>query len=381
MSTGKLIYIGLIIFVIIIFAYVYMVYRDNAFVENLYDGESVYLSGTNITVNKASYYLGCKKHNVKLELQEYLGINFRGGIFTFHAEQLGLSPGGTLSFSYKCAANDASLAAANSENKQAALSFAKNVAPGLMGANPSSKSSSKSSGKSTMGNPSDFMNTMRDPPYSPSQDRSDTVYYPPYSPETRVSLERSAMSPGNAEMSNPITGVGNGTLFRELDDPYRDNSWKNDGMSALGSPDYLENMDTNFMNLMTTVANRATAAVTVAPGCLQAGPDFDSDFVSDGMGGVTETGLTSQYSNPSQLAGIRVGLGSKRIDPRFQPGMRINPMLRDTNQAPGRHAGDQTLGALTSSVFQTGGSWHSTPWGFARASNGDIQALTTGCLG
>jgi hypothetical protein len=92
----------LVVFVVLAILFYLKFVRGNAFVEKLRDGSSAYIASKNgVIVREAVYFVGCKHHDVKYLLTRELK-GFPGGIFTFDAAKMGLTPGGTLSFAYKC---------------------------------------------------------------------------------------------------------------------------------------------------------------------------------------------------------------------------------------------------------------------------------------
>jgi hypothetical protein len=247
-----------------------------------------------------------------------------------------------------------------------------------------------------------------------------TVALTPYSTQSKVSLERGAGSPEVAELfreyaPNPVSGLGKTSAVRAMGDRYR----RDDVLSRLsmyelqpGEPGYMEEIDDGSLNLMAAVTRRAPPP----PGgrsafCASAASEteIDSDFFTDGpygaavlcggagacnrcvsdprvhgdIAGVREA-LTSTRveAPPNTLTASKTGLGSTRMDPRFEPGPQERVASGDASPAPGSYAGGITLGAFGSPKFQTSGGWQFMPvYGFGepeRAEYGPVEAIITG---
>jgi hypothetical protein len=115
---------------------------------------------------------------------------------------------------------------------------------------------------------------------------------------------------------------------------------------------------------MAKVARRSPTVAAGAPSCLLAGADIDSDFLTDGFydQAVLKEALTSRrHASPNTLTADRVGLGSTRLDPRFEPGPQTRIGNGDASPAPGSFAGGTTFGALGSTEFRTSAGWD---WGY-----------------
>jgi hypothetical protein len=234
-----------------------------------------------------------------------------------------------------------------------------------------------------------------------ADDSAGTVALTPYSTQSRVSLERSAESPEVAEAPNPITGIGKTSMVRAMGDRYR----RDEALARLseyelqpGEPGYMEEVDDGAMSLLTAISRRSPPAAR-SPFCASASTDLDidSDFLTDGPYGAAvlrapsrATGvreaLTSMRSlEPNDLTASRVGLGSTRMDPRYEPGPQKRDSLvpgGDASPAPGGYAGGPSLGALASTKFQTAGSWMLMPvYGFGDPEHDSVEAMATGQSG
>jgi hypothetical protein len=204
-----------------------------------------------------------------------------------------------------------------------------------------------------------------------SRGSDDLVTWEPYSRQSRVSLERGAETPENAEPYNPITGLGKTSAFRRWNDRYR-------GITALpaencrrgelqklaayeippGKPGYMEEETSDgAMSLILQISRRpqiGASAMTLS------NTDVDSDYLTDGIYDrpILREALTSTRQQQSNtLVASKTGLGSVRRDPRFEPGTQRAIYSGDTNQAHGGHAGNITLGSYTSSLFAPSSHW------------------------
>jgi len=119
-----------------------------------------------------------------------------------------------------------------------------------------------------------------------------------------------------------------------------------------------DDINDRTMNLMASVTRRSPA---VAGGSLLSMTDIDSDFQTDGFyeNSVLKETLTSNRSGAvNSLTAQGVGLGSRRPDPRFEPGPQSRVAHNDASPSHGGHAGGITLGGFGSSKFQTNGGWN-----------------------
>jgi len=119
-----------------------------------------------------------------------------------------------------------------------------------------------------------------------------------------------------------------------------------------------DDINDRTMNLMASVTRRSPA---VAGGSLLSMTDIDSDFQTDGFyeNTVLKETLTSNRSGAvNSLTAQGVGLGSRRPDPRFEPGPQSRVAHNDASPSHGGHAGGITLGGFGSSKFQTNGGWN-----------------------
>lgn len=198
-----------------------------------------------------------------------------------------------------------------------------------------------------------------------SRNAAGTVVWDPYSTQSRVSLERYAETPEAAEKYNPFTGLGKTASVRALGDRYR----RNAALQTLsiyelqpGEPGYMEAVDDGAMSLMTKVARRSPAVAAGAPSCILAGTDVDSDFLTDGYydEAVLKEALTSNRgARPNTLTASKTGLGSIRMDPRFEPGPESRVPGGDASWSHGGNAGGPTSGGFGSCAFMPGGAWDS----------------------
>lgn len=310
----NLIHALLLLLLILIIASVawYYVYRmHTVLVDQLHDGGSVYVKSGRSKVVSAVYHLGCETHDVKEKLQAQLAA-ITGNTFTLSASSLGMTPGGYLTFRYKCTGGS------------------------------KDKFSIEIDSDNSMGIELEA-----------AWDSNDHMI-PRY--VNKMPMMLGAVSPENGAMPNPYLGVGKTNMVRALADPYRNDNFMRDGLFNLNNPVYDESVNDSAMSMLQRVSSRNGS------GCLYSGPDCDSSFITDGPYGedVIASALTSTGCPPDKMTGIRYGLGSVRIDPRFQPGARCGP-VRDYNSAPGTHAGSANSYGFAPSTFQTSGSWHSTP--------------------
>jgi hypothetical protein len=245
-----------------------------------------------------------------------------------------------------------------------------------------------------------------------------TVALTPYSTQSKVSLERDASSPEIAELfrdnaPNPVTGLGKTSMVRAMGDRYR----RDDALTALsmyelqpGEPGYMEEVGSDASSLMAAVTRRSPPTGVRSGFCAKAtcDADLDSDFFTDGpygaavlcsgagacnvcklcpcacgdVAGVREALTSTRLVAPNPLTASKVGLGSTRMDPRFEPGPQARVCSGDASPAPGSYAGGITLGAFGSPKFQTSGGWQFMPvFGFGEPEHpgyGRTEAITTG---
>lgn len=326
-TTGLLVVLAIVI--IAALAWYYMYRFHTTLVSNAADGAVETLTcatGQSIKVVSAKYAPpgGGKSVDVKDKLQTLLPAG--GGQYTVSGAALGQTAGGTLTFRYKCTGS-------------------------------STKAGFRPVPISTCGTP------YEDHYAVDTGNRYGTVAWDPYSTQSRVSLERYAESPEVAEPLNPVTGVGKGAAVRAMGDRYR----RGEALQRLsvfelqpGQPGYMEEVGDGAMNLMAAVTRRSPAVAGGSSPCLIAGADVDSDFLTDGFydSAVLKEALTSKRTPmPNTLTGRRVGLGSTRLDPRFEPGPQSRVASGDASPSHGGHAGGITLGGFGSSKFQTNGGW------------------------
>jgi hypothetical protein len=129
-------------------------------------------------------------------------------------------------------------------------------------------------------------------------------------------------------------------------------------------------------SLMAAVARRSARGAGVPSGgvapCLWAG---------GGAGEGLKEALTSMRRGaPNALTGGRIGLGSTRLDFRFEPGPQSRAAAGDASPSHGGHAGGATLGGFGSNKFLTTGGWDGgyvhgfgDPGGY-----GPVEAVVTG---
>lgn len=143
--------------------------------------------------------------------------------------------------------------------------------------------------------------------------------------------------------------------------------------SQIAARETPDNIADRAMSLMVAVSGRRTGYHKTGTGgtAKVTGTDFDTDFVVDGVyerelaAGLTnhrET-LTSGRGDAeaevvADLMGLG-GLGTRRRDPRFQPGEQTMLYGRTGNSAHGLHAGGDTLGAFTPDEFRHVNTWNS----------------------
>ena len=138
-------------------------------------------------------------------------------------------------------------------------------------------------------------------------------------------------------------------------------------LNRFEAPEF-DDINDRTMNLMASVTRRSPA---VAGGSLLSMTDIDSDFQTDGFyeNSVLKETLTSNRSGATNsLTAQGVGLGNRRLDPRFEPGPQSRVAHNDASPSHGGHAGGITLGGFGSSKFQTNGGWD---W------NNDPEAMFT----
>lgn len=245
-----------------------------------------------------------------------------------------------------------------------------------------------------------------------------TVAWDPFSTQARVSLERGAESPEVATMfdpaagSNPITGVGNTASVRAMGDRHR----RCEALTRLtifelqpGQPGFMEPVPPEEapMSLaanardpppgaLCAIARGAACAPARRGPCALSAADVDSDFGTDGFYGdaVLRESFTSRRTRdrlssaaaPNDLIAHRTGLGSIRLDPRFDPGPQGRVPGGDAHWAHGGHAGGPTFGnGLASSRFPATNSWdwryvHGFGDGGVRGARCRPEAVVTGHL-
>jgi hypothetical protein len=319
----KLLYGILIALVIIaILALIYWHYKDIVYVINVHDGESIYVqrppTGT-IKVTHADYVIGCKIMDVKDKITTAI-MNSPSNTCTFDAVSMGLLAGGSFSFSYKCGKSD-------SKHHQS------NMTSGLNGGN-----------------------------LMQYQDFEDVKFQ-------SGGKEGFTQAPFKKDVVEFIDDFKK-DFRKDMANRYED-SWLTENMD--------KHLEDNATEMLTSIVRRATNEEMFAPGCLHAPSGYDTDFVTDYQcdGVILDVNMNSDINTPGNpITGVRYGLGSKRIDPRFQPGHH-SCEHRDYSSAQGTHAGGSSLGGFIPSTFQTSGSWHSTPIGFTNSAGGWIQQMVT----
>lgn len=198
-------------------------------------------------------------------------------------------------------------------------------------------------------------------------DRTGTVVRNPYPPPPGLTREGYAGRKGTLACANPTaTQPGRGYS----------------GDPRPEAPGPVQAADDGASSLMAAVARRSPPTLAGPHGSRANLGDIDTDFVSDGVyePHVMKEALTSRrraQANP--LTASRVGLGSVRMDPRFEPGPPGMLNDGDTNYAPGSYAGGPSLGAYDSSRFQNKGGWGSNyVFGFGDVGSDGPEALVTG---
>lgn len=102
------------------------------------------------------------------------------------------------------------------------------------------------------------------------------------------------------------------------------------------------------------------------------------------FGGGVREGLTStRGAAPNTLTASRVGLGSIRMGPRFEPGTPDRTPDGDASWAPGDWAGGPTAGAYASPLFAVPNNWkwrcvHAFGDGSTRGRTYPVEAVVTG---
>jgi len=201
-------------------------------------------------------------------------------------------------------------------------------------------------------------------------DRTGTVVRDPYPPPPGLSKEGYAGRKGVLAVANPTVALPGSGLSG---DP---------GAPAAVPAGLVQAAEDRLPSLMASVARRSPPTLAGPHGSLANLGDIDTDFVSDGLYSpeVMKEALTSRrraLANP--LTASKVGLGSTRMDPRFEPGPPRMLNGGDTNYAPGSHAGGPTLGAYDSSRFQGRGGWGTNyVFGFGDVDTDVPEALVTG---
>ena len=336
MADKKILTAVLVVLAIVLIAATawYYTYRyGTTLVPSTADGGAVTLvcqAGQVAQVVAAAYTPpGASAVDVTSSLQSLLNSLSGTATLTVSGALLGQPAGGTLTFRYRC---------------------------GSMGA----KAGFRPVPISTCGSP-------RDDHYAVDmRGAAGTVVWDPYSTQSRVSLERYAETPEVAESFNPYTGVGKNSSVRAMSDRYRREEALN-RLSAYelqpGEPGFMEEVGDGAMSLMAQVTRRSPPAAAGESSCLLAGADVDSDFLTDGYYGeaVLKEALTSRRrAQPNTLTASKTGLGSIRLDPRFEPGPPTRTPDGDASWAHGGHAGGPTSGAYASSTFMPGNTWDDT---------------------
>lgn len=308
----------------------YCTYRYRTTLVSQADGSTAKISCQTgqIKVVEASYAPsgGGKAADVTSALQTVLGA-LGGASYQINAAALGQPAGGVLTFRYKCAG--------------------------------STKSDFRPVPVSTCGTPYGDQYAVD----MTGRNAAGTVVWNPYSTQSRVSLERYAETPEVAETPNPYTGVGKTSSVRAMGDRYR----RDEALTRLtvhelqsGQPGYMEEVGDSATSLMASVARRSPAVAGGAPSCLVAGADIDSDFYTDGFydSAVLKEALTSRRGPmPNTLTASRTGLGSIRLDPRFEPGPQSRVPDGDASWGHGGHAGGPTSGGFGAYRFMPGNNW------------------------
>ncbi len=338
----------------------YFMYRyHTVLVSNAPDASTVTLTcqaGQTIDVISATYTppasAGGKPVSVTPYLQAILNA-LSGNTYTVSGAALGQVIGGTLTFRYRCE-----------------------------GGTAAGKSGFRPVPITTCGSPYDDHYAVD----MTSRNAAGTVVWDPYSTQSRVSLERYAETPEVAEHLNPHTGLGKTSSVRAMSDRYR----RREALQALsiyelqpGEPGFMEEVGDGAMSLMTRVACRSPAVAGGAPSCILANTDIDTDFVTDGYydSAVLKEALTSRREvHPNTLTASKTGLGSIRLDPRFEPGPQSRVPDGDASWSHGGHAGGPTSGGFGSSRFMPGNTWDSKyVFGFGDRRPGQPWPGDVGC--
>ena len=361
MAQGRKIITALIIVItaiLIVFAasYYYRMVYHTYLVSGAADGATVALQcqkGQAVKVVWATYTpVGGSGADVAVELQAALAAS-SGGSFVVSAGALGQPAGGLLSFRYRCAAPPSGRAADGFRPVPI----------------------------TTCGSPYDDHYAVD----MSSRNAAGTVVWDPYSTQSRVSLERGAESPEVAEALNPITGIGKDSSVRAMSDRYR----RGEALNRIsiyeyqpGEPGFMEEVGDGAMSLMAKVSRRSPGTSAPAPSCRITGSDTFTDFLTDGPfdndrlpgGGpprdAMKESLTSRRpAHPNTLTAAKTGLGSVRLDPRFEPGPETRVPGGDASWAHGGHAGGPTSGGFGSTRFVPGNTWD---WNYVFGAGDDI---------
>lgn len=197
-------------------------------------------------------------------------------------------------------------------------------------------------------------------------DRTGTVVRNPYPPPPGLSKEGYAGRKGTLSVANPTAAPPGAGLSGDPTPP----------------AGLVQAADDRLPSLMASIARRSPPTLAGPHGSRANLGDIDTDFVSDGLyePEVMKEALTSRRrAEANPLTASKVGLGSVRMDPRFEPGPPGMLDGGDTNYAPGSHAGGPSLGAYDSSRFQNKGGWGSNyVFGFGDVGTNGPEALVTG---
>lgn len=340
----KLLYAILIVLVIVIIGVLLIWhYKDNVYVINIHDGESVYVNrphGGNIKLINAEYVLGCSFIKVKDKLTTAI-MNSTDDLCTLDAASMGLKPGGAFSFSYKCGKSDKNRHHSDDRHHHWDDSH--------------HHDDDRHHHKSNMNGRPD--GNIPGP--------TGTSSYQYGSDDANVGSNQENFTQRPETLKKDFSKVEKEIVKR------LENSWLTERMDKA--------LDDNSADMIANIVKRATTVEMFAPGCLHAPSGYDTDFVTDNQCDefMINVGMNSNIYTPgNSITGIRYGLGSKRIDPRFQPGYSTCEN-GDYSPSQGTHAGGSTMGGYIPSNFQTSGSWHSTPYGFTNADNGVVQQMVT----
>lgn len=229
-----------------------------------------------------------------------------------------------------------------------------------------------------------------------------TVAWLPYSTESRISLERGAEGSSVTAPVNPVVGIGKGSTVRRLGDRYggydrpytksqrartEKQNPRTDALRSLSEFElqpaeagYVERVNDGALSLLASVSRRSPPAASPASGAAPV-QEIDSEFATDGPYGaaaIKEAMTSSRTPVWNPYTARRVGLGSVRLDPRFEPGPETRVASGDNSPSPGSHAGGISLGALGSPKFQTNGGWPGNyVHGFGAAEYGRQEAILT----